>query len=116
MAKNTNIIELSSAKYVRIAEHNGEEVRLYARPINKEDFTECQVYSLVASRGSVKGAKEYFVTVDDYNKFKPKTTRASVSRDAIVETLMEDMGISREQAEALHAKMQANVLAKKAKK
>lgn len=47
---------------------------------------------------------------------KLRTQRASVSRDAIIETLMQDLGIEKTQAEALHAKMQANVQAKKASK
>lgn len=47
---------------------------------------------------------------------KLKTQRASVTRDAIIETLMETMGVDMETAQALHAKMQQNVAAKKANK
>lgn len=47
---------------------------------------------------------------------KLKATRSSVTRDAIIETLMSDLGVDVETATALHAKMQANVLAKKASK
>lgn len=115
MANTTNnnkVVELSSAKYVRIAEHNGKELQLYARPVNKEDFTNCQVYSLVASRGSVKGDKEYFVTVDDYNTHKPKVTRASLSRDTMLDAMVAS-GMTREQAQAIFAQAKEQELAKK---
>lgn len=47
---------------------------------------------------------------------KLKTQRASVTRDAIIDTLMQDLGVDIETAQALHAKMQANVQARKASK
>lgn len=117
MAKNTSkAIALESANYVRIAEVDNKEVKLYARPVDATEFPNCQLYSLPATRGSVKGELQYFVTVDDYEQHKPKRTRASISRDAIVETLMQSMGIDKAQAEELHSKMQENVLAKKSNK
>lgn len=117
-AQATNaIVPITKASYVRIAEVNGKEIQLVARPIKLEDFQDkCTVYSLPATRGENKGQNEYFVTREDYNKHKPATQRASVTRDAIVKTLMTSMNITEKEALALHAKMQENVKAQKSSK
>lgn len=89
---NNKVIELSSAKYVRLAQHNGEELQLYARPIQPTDFPKCQVYSVVASRGKVKGSVEYFITYNDYIANRP--TRATRT-DAIL--AMQAQGLTSEE-------------------
>lgn len=61
-------ISLESAPYVRIAQHNGEELQLYSRPVDPADYEGTQLYTLTASRGKVKGMVEYFCLLKDYKQ------------------------------------------------
>ncbi len=99
---------------------NGEIV--HALQINKSKEDKENITSLLAEYANA-GVTVYEYAGKNNNPVllvkateKLKTQRASVSRDAIIETLMQDFSIDREKAEAVHAKMQANVLAKKASK
>lgn len=76
----TGIIELVKAPYVRIAEVDGKQILLYARPIQTIDYQDCQVYSLPASRGKIKGEKEFFVNYTDYKKPEGKNRQSQIDK------------------------------------
>lgn len=120
MAQVKTVQATKKGDWVLPIDVNGETV--YALQINKSAEDKSNIENILADYAKA-GVTVYEYAGKNNNPVllvkateKLKTQRASVTRDAIIETLMETMGVDMETAQALHAKMQQNVAAKKANK
>jgi hypothetical protein len=121
MAQETTTVKaIKAGDWVLPIEVNGEIV--HALQINKSKEEKENITTILAEYTNV-GVTVYEYAGKNNNPVllvkateKLKSQRSSVTRNAIIETLMQDLGVNKTQAEALHAKMQANVLAKKVSK